>query len=228
MAATTILLMEDDSQIAKSLSMGLGLAGFEVTLAGTVAEAWALLTDRAFDVLLFDVNLPDGSGIALCQRLREAGKSAPILFLSAKTDEETVVKGITVGGDDYLRKPFGIEELKARIGKLLRRSNIPGKVIELGQLNIDLDKRAAALGRTVLTLGRREFDILAILAKKAGDVVTREHILSALDEKSDVYDRTIDSHISHLRRKLKAAGGDGVQIIPVYGVGYRLHWETPR
>lgn len=222
---TKVLVLEDDAQIAKSLSMGLTYGGFEVTCAGTVAQAWMEISQNRYDVVLLDVGLPDGSGIELCQRVRSVGKTVPILFLSAKTDEDSVVRGITAGGDDYIRKPFGIEELKARMNKLLRRTSQPGKILTAGPLVVDLEKRLATVKGRTLNLGRREFDILALLAKKAGDIVTRDSIIASLDEEAEVYDRTIDSHISHMRRKMRDVSGNVLQILSIYGVGYRLDWE---
>lgn len=219
-----ILLVEDDSQILKSLSMGLSFSGYEVATAENLSQAWTKFSNHPYDILLLDVNLPDGTGIEFCQRVRATGKEIPVIFLSARTDEETVVKGISSGGDDYIRKPFGIEELKVRMTTLLKKSAPPRNLLQAGPLQLDLERRTATLLGAPLTLGRREFDILAFLAKKAGDVATRDHILSNLDEKPDLYDRTIDSHMSHLRRKLREAG-EGVQIVAVYGVGYRLQWK---
>jgi DNA-binding response OmpR family regulator len=221
-----VLLVEDDSQISKSLSMSLSFSGFEVATAETLAQAWTKISNRPYDIILLDVGLPDGSGIDLCQRIRAAGKTTPILFLSARVDEETVVKGMNFGADDYIRKPFGTEELKVRMNKALKRVPPAGNRIEAGSLVMDLDKRFATISGKPINLGKREFDILAYIAKKAGDVVTRDSILERLDEKPEVYDRTIDSHMSHLRRKLRDAGGDVVQIVAVYGVGYRLQFTT--
>jgi DNA-binding response OmpR family regulator len=219
-----VLLVEDDPQISKSLSLSLGLEGFTVTGVATVAGGWEEFSRSAYDILLLDIGLPDGSGLELCQRIRAQGHSVPILFLSARTDEETVVKGITQGGDDYLRKPFGLEELKARMHKIMKRGSPMGATLRAGPLTVDLEKRTAVLKGKLLALGRKEFNILATLAKKAGDVVTRDHILASFDESPDIYDRTVDSHISHLRRKMREAGGDEMQISSVYGVGYRLDW----
>lgn len=221
-----VLLVEDDPQIAKSLAMSLGYDGFEVATADSVTQGWELVNSKTYDVLLLDVNLPDGSGIELCSRIRTSGQELPILFLSARTDEETVVRGMNRGGDDYIRKPFGVEELKTRILKILQRVGRPRDIVSAGPLTLDLDKRSAVIDGTPLTLGRREFDILTVLAKRPGDVVTREHILQFLDQDAEVFDRTIDSHISHLRRKIREAVETSLEIVSVYGVGYRLQWKA--
>lgn len=220
-----VLIVEDDTQILKSLSMNLSLSRYEVATAETVAEALAKIAAGNFDILLFDVGLPDGDGIELCHQVRSSGNEVPILFLSARTDEETVVRGMNIGADDYLRKPFGVEELKIRMEKALKRSPPKRQTVEVGPLALDIGKRSAVLAGKHLNLGRREFDILTVLANRPGDVVTREYIITYLGENADLYDRTIDSHISHLRRKIRDAAGESVQIAPVYGVGYRLQWD---
>jgi DNA-binding response OmpR family regulator len=202
--------------------MSLSFSGYEVTTADTVAEGWSKASTSAFDILLLDVNLPDGSGLDLCRRLRETGRDVPILFLSARTDEAVVVEGMNLGAEDYIRKPFGTEELKVRMNKALRKASPIKNVIEYGPLVLNVDQRLATVNNQELRLGKREFDILVILTKRAGDVVTRENILSLLESNSEVYDRTIDSHLSHLRKKLRELVQDEVQILPVYGVGYRL------
>ncbi|QDK38950.1 response regulator transcription factor [Bdellovibrio sp. NC01] len=221
-----VLLVEDDPQISKSLSMSLKYSDYDVAVAETIGDAWTKMASMTYDILLLDVNLPDGTGIELCEKVRAAGKEVPIIFLSARIDEETVVKGMNIGGDDYLRKPFGTEELKVRMNKVMKRQGpaTAKNSLSVGPLTMDFSKRTVLLGGNPLNLGKRQFDILAILAKKAGDVVTRENILLQLDNNVDLFDRTIDSHMSHLRIKLRDAG-NAIQIVPVYGVGYRLQWK---
>ncbi len=220
-----ILLVEDDPQILKSLSMSLRYSGFEVAIAESVQQGWEKIPSGEFDLILLDVNLPDGTGIDLCRKVREAGNETPVLFLSARTDEETVVESMNIGGDDYIRKPFGTEELKVRMGKLLKRSVPKRDVIQAGPLTLDVAKRLATLKGENLSLGRREFDILSILAKRPGDVISRDAIQSHFEEAADVNDRTIDSHMSHLRKKMRGLVGDIMRIHSVYGVGYRLEWQ---
>jgi DNA-binding response OmpR family regulator len=220
-----VLIVEDDEGIAKSLKMNLSLSGYEILTAGSVSEGWMKYSTQPFDILLLDVGLPDGSGIELCKRVRETGNEIPILFLSARTDEETAVKAMNFGGDDYIRKPFGSEELKVRMERILTRSNQAKDLLKLGNLKIDFKKRAVSIQDKEVKLGPREFNILTLLAKKAGDAVSRETMIAHFSNDSEVYDRTIDSHISHLRKKLKDASNEVVQVVSVYGVGYRLKWE---
>lgn len=220
-----ILIIEDDPQITKILKLNLKLSGFDTDNATTFQEAWAKITSDHFDLLLMDIGLPDGSGLDLCQKVRESGNDVPIVFLSALTDEATVVKGIKNGADDYLRKPFGLEELKVRVNKFVRKLMPHMQTIKFGELTIDPTKRVVTLMGEMISLGRKELDILTMLARKAGDIVTRENILSSLYENADLYDRTVDSHMSHLRRKIREVAGPNLQISSVYGLGYRLEWK---
>lgn len=225
MTMPRVLVVEDDPQIQKSLSMGLSFSGFEVATASSIAQASAKLSERTYDILLLDVGLPDGSGIELCKKLRMDGNGVPVLFLSARTDEETVVQGMNVGADDYLRKPFGMEELKVRMTRAMRQAEPPRQKLEAGPLSLDLARREATVMEQTISLGPREFDVLAILIKRAGDVVTREQIINQMADRSEVFDRTIDSHVSHLRKKLRSVAGEDVKIAAVYGIGYRLEWK---
>lgn len=202
--------------------MSLRYQGFELTVAASLAEADAVVANRPFDLLLLDVGLPDGSGIDWCRRVRERDAQVPILMLTARTEEATAVASIDGGADDYVRKPYGMLELTARMKRLLqRRPKEERAVLNFGPVAMDLKRHAVSVDGRELHLSKREFGILQLLVRADGDTVTREQILRALDCKLEVYDRTVDSHLSHLRRKLKDAGAD-LRIAAIYGVGYRL------
>lgn len=220
-----ILIVEDDPQIAKVLKINLKLSGHETDHVSTISEAWETLQKDHFDLMCLDIGLPDGSGIDLCEKVRNNGDEIPILFMSARTDESTVVKGITTGGDDYIRKPFGMEELKARMNKVMKRFTPPSGLLTFGALSIDPVKRLVTVAGEIVNMGRKEMDILMILTRRAGDIVTRDTILTALYDGADMYDRTVDSHMSHLRRKIRDVAGDRLRINSVYGLGYRLEWK---
>lgn len=208
--------------IARTLSMSLRYQGFEITAAPTVQEAWRRFEGQAFDLLMLDVGLPDGSGLALCRRLREGGAELPILMLTARADEETAVACIEGGADDYVRKPYGLKELTARMKRLVqRRPTGVQSVAVFGPVAMDLRRHAVSVDGRELHLPKREYEILRLLVRAMGGAVTREQILAALDCDRAIYDRTIDSHLSHLRRKLKDAGA-ALRIAAIYGVGYRL------
>lgn len=217
-----ILIVEDDPQIAKVLQLNLKLEGHEVEHAERMDDGLGKAMQQTYDALLLDIGLPDGTGLDLCQKLRESGSDVPILFLSARTDEATVVKGINLGADDYIRKPFGTEELKARLNKLLRKAPPGLKSLSFKGLAVDLGRRLCVFEGRPISVGRKELEILTLLIKSGGDVVTRERILSGLEGGDELYDRTIDSHMSHLRKKIREVAGERLKIHSVYGVGYRL------
>lgn len=214
-----VLLVEDDPLISKALSLSLPFAGFVVAVCESFHDGLQTVQQQPFDVILLDVNLPDGDGFNLCRAIRARDAAIPILMLTAKTDEDSAVTGIECGADDYIRKPYGIHELTARMLRLLEKRK--RHLDTFGSLRIDTAKYLAWTGGNELNLGKREFLILALLVRRNGDVITREEILAATDQDAQIYDRTIDSHLSHLRKKLKLAGACE-QIVPVYGVGYRL------
>lgn len=224
-----VLLVEDDPMIAKTLTMSLRYQGFELSVATTLQQADALLAEREFRLLLLDLGLPDGSGLDLCRRVRERDAALPILMLTARTEEASAVACLAEGADDYVRKPYGLQELCARMRRLLERSApalatqaLPG----FGTIRIDGARHAAQAQGQRLKLGKREFHILQLLVQAGGAVVSREQMLDALDSDREIYDRTLDSHLSHLRRKLKDAGAPE-RITAVYGVGYRLEGDAP-
>lgn len=219
-----ILIIEDDPQIAKILSINLKYAGFAVQFAPSFKEGMSEIKREQYDLVLLDIGLPDGDGLDLCQRLRESGDDVPILFISARSDEATVVKAISQGADDYLKKPFGLEELKARMNKILKKFTPSLTSIQFGELTIDPANRMMKTMDRFVSLGSKELGIMILLAKRSGEIVSRENILEALYQNVDLYDRTVDSHMSHLRRKLRELADNKLQINSVYGLGYRLVW----
>jgi len=216
-----LLLVEDDPVISRTLAISLPLRGLQLETSGTLAEAKQKLAKSSFDLVILDVDLPDGLGFDLCQELRLTQPHLPILMLTARTDEESAVEGITVGADDYIRKPFGLEELVARIRRRLQRDINQDHIITYGNLKVNLQTRIIMVKDKQLSLSKKEFDILVILVKKSGQDVAREQLMAAIDEEGKIYDRTLDSHVSHLRQRFKETEAN-LQIVSVYGVGYRL------
>ena len=213
-----VLIVEDEDSIADPLAEGLRREGFEVVRAATGEEALAAPTP---DLVLLDVRLPDVDGYSVCRELR-ARSDVPIIIVTAKGEEIDRVVGLELGADDYVVKPFGLRELVARIRAVSRRNgNRRERADELlvGELRVDLRAHRAMLGGRELHLTRKEFDLLALLAREPGAVVERERILR------DVWDttwygssKTIDVHVASLRRKL----GDAGWIETVRGIGLRL------
>lgn len=217
-----ILIFEGDSPISNSMKLNLHLDGYRTEEIQTTQEAWGLLCHHHYDLVCLSMLHQNESGLKLCQKIRDSGNDIPILFISTFVDETTVLKGIASGADDFLRTPFGIEELKLRIKRLIRHHPAAVAPITVGSLSIDPAKKIASIMGKAISLGRKELEILVLLAKRAGDIVSRENILYSIYESAELYDRTIDSHVSHLRKKLKEVAGERIKILSVYGLGYRL------
>lgn len=214
-----LLLVEDDLGIAKSLTTSLRLQGFGVELAGTLDAARKLIERIEFDLVLLDVNLPDGSGFDLCKEIREVHSGLPILMLTARTDEASVVRGLGEGADDYVRKPVGSHELSARIQRLLRHQQ--GKLVFSG-LELDLDRREIRFEKNSASLSPRELSVLKELMRQPGQVVPREKLLDVLDPEGEMEASTLDSHLSHVRSKVKKLTAGKIRLTASYGVGYRI------
>ena len=226
---TRILLLEDDPALGRSLQLSLELEAFEVAWATTVAAAEELWANGAFDLCLLDWNLPDGTGIDFMREMRrdESANPTPVIFLTARQDEESAISALTKGAQDFVRKPFNRGELFARIGAALRLHHPPEEILRFGPLSIARATRKVLCEDTPIELNRREFDILCHLVRRAEAIVSREELLRLIDREGEVFDRTIDSHVSHIRTRLKKAGVRQVQLNSVYGVGYRLEKAPP-
>lgn len=218
----TVLLLEDNESLAEHLKERLELASFRVTHASTIAEAKKCLLKGPYSILLFDVNLPDGSGFDLCKEVQEALLGSPVIFLTAKTDEESAVEGLSLGAKDYIRKPFQMRELIARMRAQIDRSGKAGKQPSYGAVVIDLAERRAQYAKTPLPLTGREFDVLSYLVRHGGTLVNREKCLSEIDTDSEMNSRSLDTLVSRIRKKLAEAGAKEMEIESEYGVGYRL------
>ncbi len=217
-----ILFVEDEPSIAEPFSKALARAGFDPVVAATGAEALAMAARLEPDLVLLDLNLPDIDGRDVCRELRRRGDT-PIVMLTARGTETDRIIGLELGADDYVVKPFSGEEVIARIRAVLRRTRPEqGAVgpIDVGELRLDADARIATLSGQPLELSRKEFDLLAELARNSGRVLTREDLMSRVwDENWFGPTKTLDTHISWLRSKL-GAHADYIQT--VRGVGFRL------
>jgi two-component system, OmpR family, response regulator RegX3 len=224
METTTILVVEDDDAIARPLVEMLGRQGFAVDRASTGAEALDEFAHREVDLVLLDLMLPDMEGLDVCRQIRTTS-DVPLIILTARGEEVDRVVGLEVGADDYVAKPFSIRELVARIRALLRRSQRPvaRHTIRIGDVLLDPGARIATNEGRKLDLTAKEFDLLHYLMQHAGDVVRREDIMS------DVWDahwfgstKTLDVHVSSLRKKLGDQPEASVYIRTVRGVGLRF------
>ncbi|RAX16204.1 response regulator [Pseudarthrobacter sp. AG30] len=215
-----VLIVEDDDAMAGALTAAVESAGHHPRRLSRGADA--LLSHRNFRVILLDLGLPDMDGLEVLRKLRQV-TDVPILILTARDDERSVVLGLRSGADDYLVKPVKLVELLARIEAVTRRAGrsrgTPQEVIVLGDVEIDLAKRTASRAGEPVPLTATEFELLALLASHAGSVVTREQILDALwGDAFLASSRSLDVHLTGLRAKLGKPGF----IINVRGVGYRV------
>ena len=218
-----ILLVEDDPALGKSLKFALEKESYDVQWVDTIAGAEAKAMEKVFDLVALDLNLPDGNGLTFAKWMAKNRPQIPVLMITASNDEESVVAGFEAGAVDYVKKPFNNRELFARLKVVLRgRNNQQFKALHYGEITIQPDQRVAKVGENTVELNRRQFQILCHFVANAESVVTRDNLIAALDKSEEMIDRTIDSHISHLRTKLRKAGAASVQISPVYGLGYRL------
>jgi DNA-binding response OmpR family regulator len=218
-----ILLVEDDDRVVAALRPALKRVNLAVDRAGTAAEAMEKHADA--DLILLDMGLPDLDGSALCRQIR-AVNPVPIIAVTARREEASVVSALRSGVDDYVTKPYRLAELLARIEAVMRRSGqqAPTDVATYGGLRVDTGSRQAYLDDQPVALAPKELDLLALLVRGAGDVVTRESIMEAIWDTSWVgASRTIDVHVATLRGKL----GRPELIETVRGAGYRLARDAP-
>jgi len=196
--------------------------GYDVDAYADGLEAAAAALAEEHDLVIIDVGLPGIDGLELCRRVRRARPDVPILFLTAQDAEVDVVNGLDSGADDYVTKPFRMAELQARVRAHLRRGAAPD-VVEAGEVRVDGGSRRAWRLGEELELSRKEFDLLALLVREAGSVVPRERIMSDVwDENWFGSTKTLDMHVSWLRRKLGDDASDPRHIVTVRGVGLRF------
>jgi DNA-binding response OmpR family regulator len=217
------LVREDDQRLRSLVTRTLTRAGLACDEASRISEAEELLSIHVYDLLVLDRRLPDGDGLAICQRARSNGFTNSILMLTARDDPESTVEGFSQGADDYLGKPFDLDVLTARTRALLRRNERrPASELVAGDLRLDPSRRSAWKGKEPLSLTAREFAILETLMRKPNAVVSREEILEqAWGEREEPMSNTIDVLIARLRRKIDTPRAPS-RIETVRGMGYRL------
>jgi DNA-binding response OmpR family regulator len=221
-----ILVVEDSTPTRELLARSLETAGFEVTYASRMATGRRYAEENSYDIIVLDIMLPDGSGLDLCRELRTHGVLTPILFLTARGDVEDRIAGLDAGGDDYLRKPFALAELQARLRALGRRQGLmAASRLESGQTVIDFTARRLTKEGVEVPLTAREWGVLELLASRRGRVVSREEVLEVLwGERTPEASASLDVIMSRLRRKLGAAP-ELCGVSTVRGEGYRF--EAP-
>jgi len=220
----TILLIEDDSAIRSAIARALTDLNHVVTTCNTGMSGLEAAVDNAPDVVLLDLGLPDIEGLQVLAMLR-AVSEVPVIIITARDDDADMVKALDGGADDYVVKPFGIEQVEARLRAVLRRSGaaVAEGPLVVGALTIDALTRQVNLDGLPIDLSRKEFDLLLALAQRAGEVVTKRELLA--DVWRQTYgggDRTVDVHLSWLRRKLGETAAAPRYLHSVRGVGVRL------
>jgi len=220
--AARILVVDDDRAVRESLRRALALEGYEIELAADGGEALSKASTAAPDAIVLDVLMPDVDGLAVCRRLRESGNRVPVLMLTARDAVGDRVAGLDSGADDYLVKPFALEELLARLRALLRRTDAAGGTLRFADLALDPATREVRRGERQIELTRTEFSLLELFLRNPRQVLTR----SLIFERVWGYDfgptsNSLDVYIGYLRRKTEAAGEPRL-IHTVRGVGYVL------
>ncbi len=223
-----ILIIDDDVDIAMIITDMLTDHGFGVTHARSSEEAFTILTDRSFHLIILDINLPDAIGFEVCRELRKVSE-VPVIFASARTSETDRIMGLDIGGDDYIPKPFSMKELLAHINALLRRTYGFGdddKTVSFGNITVDIGSRTVTKNGNVVNLSLREFNLLAFLCTHPNTALSKDKLLSEVwGAFSEVEPKTLAVHIRWLREKLEDEPAEPKFIKTVYKVGYILEAE---
>ncbi len=227
-----ILVVEDEAHLAEGLQFNLEVEGYRVEIAADGARAVELLTDgeRRFDLVILDLMLPEMGGLEVARRTRAAGNFAPILILTAKDELQDLVRGLEEGADDYLAKPFHLDELLARVRGLLRRRRWDGapvqeapRSVEIGPVTLHFDRFEIETPERVVSLTTREAGLLRALIDREGEAVTRGELLERVwGLRPDTRTRVVDSFIVRLRRYIEPDPSRPQHIVSVRGHGYRL------
>jgi DNA-binding response OmpR family regulator len=229
-----ILIAEDDANIRLGLLATLESEGYAVTAASDGAQALKLFPQDKFDCVILDVMMPKMNGFDVCRELRERDKRVPVLFLTAKGEVIDKVVGLKLGADDYVTKPFGVQELLARVEALLRRARSAAQptvaggldappVFSFGDAQIDRRRFSATMGGRTAALTARELRLAEVFAAHPGEVLSRDALLNAVWGLNYFgTTRTLDQHVAQLRKKVEASPGHARAIVTVHGVGYRF------
>ncbi len=224
-----ILVVEDEEAILDVVSQAMKRHGFEVTTTNNGDSALEMAYSLYPDIIILDIMLPKMDGWEVCRRLKseEETRNIPIIMLTARREERDVVEGLNLGADDYMKKPFSLAELIARVRALLRRTRGRdlSKILANGQIEIDLEEETVSLRDKMIDLSPTEYQLLEVLAKKPGRIVSREELLAKIWGLYGGDTRTVDVHVSRLRHKLNDGERPKLLIQAFRGRGYRLSWE---
>lgn len=218
----TALLVEDSKSLAPELASALRRNGYGVVIAGSLSGAQHSYDRRRFDLVLLDLMLPDGSGLDVLRLIRARGDRVPLIIITARDTSQECVEGLELGADDYITKPFGADELLARIRAVMRRSDAGqphASVFATGTLRVDLTTEEVRVDGARCHLTKAEWSLICAFVKRPGEALPREWLVSSVLPGIDASDEALSAHVSRLRKKLAA---EGWRIGTVWGVGYRF------
>ena len=218
-----ILIIEDDAEISKNLTLLLSAEGYSVSCAQSRGQALGMIENNIFDIALADISLPDGNGFSLCTEIKQK-QGIPVIFLTASGDETSVVTGLDMGADDYIIKPFRTRELIARIQNALRKSSTKSTVLCSGSVSLDTNSGIVRKNGEELFLSALEYRLLLIFLSNPNIIITRDRLLEELWDASGEYvnDNTLTVYIKRLRSKIENNPSQPEIILTVRGTGYRL------
>ena len=221
-----ILVAEDEADIAQGLRDNLEFDGYEVIVAEDGEAACEAVAQSSPDLILLDLMMPKLDGLEVCRRVRESGLTIPILMLTAKSQEIDIVRGLEVGADDYITKPFSVREVLARVKAALRRTDVGkglSRILRIGESTVDLIKGKVQRGSDVFNLGHFELEILKMLVEKAETPVERNQLLDVIwGLEGFPATRTVDNHVVSLRRKIEPDPKNPRHIVTVHSIGYKF------
>ena len=223
-----VLVVEDEEAIRTGLIDVLVFHGYQTDSASTGPEGLEKALTGRFDLILLDIMLPGMDGYEICDRIRAVDRDQPIIMLTAKTSDEEIVQGLKLGADDYVPKPFSVQQLVLRIEAVLRRSQVgrqQARTLNVGSIEVDTENLCGVGGGEEIAFTKREIEVLTHLAENADRPVSREELLSKVwgyARGLDIETRTVDIHIAKLRRKIEVNPKQPVHLITVRGAGYRL------
>ncbi|MEX2428800.1 MAG: response regulator transcription factor [Bacteroidales bacterium] len=223
-----ILIIEDEPDMLRGLQDNLEFEGYEVDIADNGQTGLKMISAGGYDLILLDIMLPDISGFNICERTRDQGIKTPIILLTARGEEMDKVRGLELGADDYITKPFSLPELLARLKAILRRTDA-GDDIErsqtctIGNLTVNFQTYEATIDSHSVKMSTKEFDILWLLMKRKHEVVHRDEILSEVwNIDSYITPRTVDNFVHKLRQKIEDDPANPQNIVTIHGIGYKL------
>ncbi len=223
---TRILIVEDEPDMRRGLQDNLEFENYETAASGNGIEGLRLAERENFDLILLDLMLPGIDGIEVCKRLKSAGNTTPIIMLTARGSEEDKVRGLEIGADDYITKPFSLKELIARIKAILRRTNVERSLLHeysIDNITLNFDKMTATKNGEPMEFSPREFEMMRLFVENENQVVTREQFLKDVwGYPNSPATRTVDNHVAKLRQKIEKDPESPEHIITVHRMGYKF------